>query len=170
MLERAFYDTVVFLLSLNQADPDHASCRSLLDVDSGTITWCITLSVITRAEATLDEYLDQLEQRSAMQGVDWREVQEDDIRAAMRRNRAVKERLERAGMQSRDIKQAFAAAWAQAVVLVTRDRDFFDPQDKGRRGRKKRGTAVSDLLREQLAIEPMFPAEALVRMRGEWSA
>jgi len=28
---RAFYDTVIFNLSLNKADADHEACRALLD-------------------------------------------------------------------------------------------------------------------------------------------
>src|SRR6185369_6100067 len=79
MPERAFYDTVIFALSINPADGDHVHCRALLDVDSGTITWCLVLSVITRGEATLHEYLDQLEQRCAMQGVEWLEVRQEEI-------------------------------------------------------------------------------------------
>jgi predicted nucleic acid-binding protein len=166
MPERAFYDTVIFALSINPADGDHLHCRALLDVDSGTITWCLVLSVITRGEATLHEYLDQLEQRCAMQGVEWLEVRQEDIGEAMRKKRVVKARLEQAGMQSRDIKQAFAAAWARAAVFVTRDRDFFDPQDKGRRGKKTRGTSVRNVLRDELSIDPMFPADALERLRA----
>jgi hypothetical protein len=41
-----------------------------------------------------------------------------------------------------------------------------DPHDKARRGSKKRGTAVRDLLRDQIGVEPMYPAEALARMRA----
>lgn len=166
MPERAFYDTVIFALSINRADADHDHCRALLDVDSGTITWCLVLSVITRGEASLHEYLDQLEQRCAMQGVEWLEVRQEDIGDVMRKKRAVKAQLEQAGMQSRDIKQAFAATWARAAVLVTRDRDFFDPQDKGRRGKKTRGTTVRDVLRDELSVHPMFPADALDRLRA----
>jgi predicted nucleic acid-binding protein len=166
MPERAFYDTVIFALSINQADEDHDPCRALLDVDSGAITWSIVLSVITRGEATLHEYLDQLEQRCAMQGVEWLEVRQEDLGEVMRKKRATKARLEQAGMHSRDIKQAFAAAWARAAVLVTRDRDFFDPHDKSRRGKKTRGTAVHDVLRDELSVHPMFPADALRRLRA----
>jgi predicted nucleic acid-binding protein len=166
MDDRAFYDTVVFVLSLNADDGDHPSCRDLLDIEGGGVTWCIVLSAITRGEATLHEYLSQLEQRCAAQGVEWRQVEQEHIKEAMKRSRAVKERLEQAGMQSRDIKQAFAAAWANAALLVTRDRDFFDPKDKGRRGKRGRGSSVRDLLRGELSVEPLFPADALTRLRA----
>jgi hypothetical protein len=166
MAERAFYDTVVFVLSLNPRDGDHAPCRDLLDVDSGKIAWCIVLSAITRGEATLHEYLNQLEQRCAVQGVDWLEVRQEHLAELIRKKRAVKAQLEQAGMQSRDIKQVFAAAWAQAIIFITRDRDFFDPKDKGRRGKKARGTSVRDLVRDELTVEPLFPADALQRLRA----
>jgi hypothetical protein len=161
MTTRAFYDTVIFELSLNHRDADHAPCRALLDVDGGTVAWCIVISAVTRGEATLHEYLNELERRCAMQGVEWLEVRSEDIGLGLRQKRPLKARLEQAGMQSRDIKQVFAAAWATAEVFVTRDRDFFDPKDKSRRGKKARGSSVRDLLRAELAIEPLFPVEAL---------
>jgi hypothetical protein len=161
MTARAFYDTVIFELSLNHRDVDHAPCRALLDVDGGAVAWCIVISAVTRGEATLSEYLDELERRCAMQGVEWLEVRSEDISATVRQRRPLKVRLEQTGMQSRDIKQVFAAAWAVVEVFVTRDRDFFDPKDKSRRGKKARGSSVRDLLRDELSIEPLFPAEAL---------
>jgi hypothetical protein len=103
MDERAFYDTVVFALSLNARDPDHAACSAL--VDAGTIRWCIVMSSITRGEATLHEYLNQVEQRCVAQGIVWIEVTQEQVGDALRRSRAVKAVLEQAGMQSKDIKQ-----------------------------------------------------------------
>lgn len=164
MAERAFYDTVVFALSLNTSDPDYAPCSSLLDVDGGAITWCIVISSITRAEASLREYLDQLELRCVAQGVAWMEVHQDQVSEALRAKRALKPRFEQAGMQSRDIKQIFAAAWARAEVLVTRDRDFFDPKDKRKKGKASLGTSVAKLLRDELGIAPLLPADALERL------
>ena len=163
--ERAFYDTVIFELSLNRQDPDHPACRELLDIESGGVAWGIVVSAITRGEASIREYLDQLELRCAQQGVEWVEVKQEQVAEAMRRARALKAALEQAGMQSRDIKQAFAAAWAKASVFVTRDRDFFDPKDKSRRGKKTRGSRVSDVLRDELDVEVMFPADALRRLQ-----
>src|SRR5262245_55731327 len=90
MSEHTFYDTVIFALSLNTVDRDHTSCRDLLDVDNGRIGWCIVLSAITRGEATLHEYLNQLEQRCAMQGVDWLEVGQESVGEMMRQKRAIK--------------------------------------------------------------------------------
>lgn len=166
MAERAFYDTVIFKLSLNRQDPDHEACRALLDVESGGVVWGIVISAITRGEAPIWEYLDQLEQRCALQGVEWIEVRQEEITEEMRRRaRSLKSALEQAGMQSRDIKQAFAAAWAKASVFVTRDHDFFDPKDKSRRGKKARGTKVSGVLREHLDVEALFPADALRKLR-----
>jgi hypothetical protein len=163
--ERAFYDTVIFELSLNRRDPDHPACRELLDVENGGVVWTIVVSAITRGEATIQEYLDQLELRCAQQGIEWVEVRQEQVMEAMRRARAIKATLEQAGMQSRDIKQAFAAAWANASVFVTRDRDFFDPKDKSRRGKKTRGSRVSSVLRDELDLEAMFPADALQWLR-----
>ena len=167
MAERAFYDTVIFALSLNTGDRDHDVCRSLLDTDSGQITWAVVLSAITRGEATLGEYLDQLEQRCSAQGIEWIEVPVAHIADGMRRKRVVKSRLEQAGMQSRDIKQVFAAAWGRARIFITRDRDFFDPKDKARRGKRTRGTSVRDVVRDELGVEPLFPADALRWLRME---
>ncbi len=166
MSERAFYDTVVFVLSLNAKDPDGPACGALLDIESGGVLWGIVLSAITRGEATLEEYLNQLEQRCALQGVEWVEVGQDQVSELMRKARALKSKLEQAGMQSRDIKQVFAASSGKAVVFVTRDRDFFDPQDKGQRGKKKRGTNVRDLIVKVLEIEPLFPVDALARLQS----
>lgn len=165
MAERAFYDTAIFMLSLNARDPDYSACRGLVDVDSGGVVWAIVLSDITRAESTLREYLDQLEMRCAQQGVAWVEVKQDEVKQAMRSKRALKPALEQAGMQAHDIKQAFAAAWAKARIFITRDRDFFDPKDKGRRGKKTRGTRVLDVLSGELDLEVMFPADALQTLR-----
>lgn len=161
---RAFYDTVIFLLSLNPRDVDSAACRGLLDVDSPSFTWSIIISAITRAEATLHEYLDQLEQRCALQGVEWIEVSQQAIAAVMKQQRQLKAELTRAGMQSHDIKQAFAATAARAALFVTRDRDFCDPKDKARRAKKAHGTAVSRLLEAELGLEVLFPTEARTRL------
>jgi hypothetical protein len=143
VVERAFYDTVIFVLSLNRRDPDHPACVELLAIESGGVTWSIAVSAITRGEATLREYLDQLELRCAQQGVEWVEVKQEQVAEAMRRARATKAALEQAGMQSRDIKQAFAAVWAKAIVFVTRDRDFFDPKDKAGAGRRRGAAACT---------------------------
>ena len=157
---RAFYDTVIFNLSLNKADADHEACRALLDIDSAAITWCIVISAITRGEASLDEYLDQLEQRCALQGVAWVEVSAPEIAAVAKIHRSLKAKLTSAGMQPPDIKQAFAAVGGRASLFVTRDRDFRDPKDKGQRGKKRRGTTVDNLLRDTLHLEVLFPIDA----------
>lgn len=157
---RAFYDTVIFVLSLNPADEDNAACRDLLDVDSPALTWAIIISAITRAEATIQEYLDQLEQRCALQGVEWVEVPQQTIAATMKGLRQLKAKLTRAGMQSHDIKQACAATAAKATLFVTRDSDFRDPRDKAQRAKKTPGTAVSKLLRAELGLEVLFPTDA----------
>lgn len=171
MLERAFYDTAIFLLSLNTADKDNKACRALLDIEGGGITWCIIISEISRGEATIREYLDQLEQRCALQGVEWIEVMLEDITGEVRKKPSLKRQLEQAGMQSRDIKQIFAAAWARSSILVTRDRDFIDPRNKRLRGRQKPGTAVFDVVLHHLAIEALFPVPALARLlRGSKGA
>lgn len=161
---RAFYDTVIFVLSLNKGDADSDACRALLDIDSPSLTWSILLSVITRAEATLHEYLDQLEQRCALQGVEWVEIPTSTIAATMKKQREVKARLGRAGMQSHDIKQVFAAVAGRAALFVTRDRDFFDPKDKARRSTKTPGSSVSKILTAELELEPLFPAPALAKL------
>lgn len=163
---RAFYDTVVFLLSLNQGDRDHEACRALVDVDRAAVTWSILISAITRAEASLHEYLDQLEQRCALQGVEWVEVSQREIAAEMKQRRPLKAELDRAGMQAHDIKQVFAAVSGRAGLLVTRDRDFLDPKDKSRRGKKGRGSAVSKQLQAELGLVVLFPREARERLLG----
>ncbi len=157
---RAFYDTVIFVLALNKGDPDHKPCQALLDIDSASLTWSIIISAITRAEATLHEYLDQLEQRCALQGVEWIEIPQTAIAATMKQRRQLKTKLDQAGMQSHDVKQVFAAVAGRAALFVTRDRDFFDPKDKARSAQKKRGTQVSKLLQAELGLEVLFPAEA----------
>lgn len=92
------------------------------------------------------------------------EVHQDQVSEALRAKRALKPRFEQAGMLSRDIKQIFAAAWARAEVLVTRDRDFFDPKDKRKKGKASLGTSVAKLLRDELGIRPLLPADALERL------
>lgn len=159
---RAFYDTVIFNLSFNKTDPDHEACAALLDIDG--ITWCIVISAITRGEASLDEYLNQLEQRCALQGVEWVEVSSSEIAAVAKEQLKLKTKLKAAGMQSPDIKQAFAANAGSSSLFVTRDRDFRDPKDKSQRGKKSRGTAVHKLLRETLALEVLFPTDAHARL------
>lgn len=161
---RAFYDTVIFNLSLNEADADYQACAALLDIDSAAITWCIVISAITRAEASLDEYLNQLEQRCALQGVEWVEVSSPEIAAVAQKQRSLKAKLIKAGMQSPDVKQAFAAVAGKASLFVTRDRDFRDPKDKGQRGKKSRGTAVHNLLRDMLDLAVHFPADAHAKL------
>ena len=163
---RAFYDTVIFLLSLNQGDRDHEACLALVDVDSAAVTWAILISAITRAEASLHEYLDQLEQRCALQGVEWVEVTQQEIAVEMKQRRQLKAELDRAGMQTHDIKQVFAAVAGRAELLVTRDRDFLDPKDKARRGKKARGSAVSKQLQAELGLAVLFPGEARAQLIG----
>ncbi|MBK7823673.1 hypothetical protein [Nannocystis sp.] len=155
---------MIFVLSLNQGDSHSEPCRALLDVDSPSLTWSIIISAITRAEATLHEYLDQLEQRCALQGLEWIEVPQTAIAATMKQQRQLKAKLDQAGMQSHDIKQVFAAVAGQAALFVTRDRDFFDPKDKAQRAKKSRGTAVSRLLQTELGLTALFPAEAHARL------
>lgn len=159
---RAFYDTNIFLLAINTADPDNKACHALLDID--TVTWRIILSAITRGEATLHEYLDQLEQRCALQGVEWVEVPQSAIAATIKQHKTLSAKLKQAGMQSVDIKQVFAAVAGDATLLITRDQDFLDPKDKARPGKKTRGNAVSKLLAGELDLEVLFPKAAQARL------
>ena len=161
---RAFYDTVIFVLSLNPADEDSAACRDLLDVDSPSLTWAIIISAITKAEATIQEYLDQLELRCALQGIEWVEVPQQTIAATMKGLSQLTAKLKQAGMESHDIKQAAAANAANAALFVTRDSDFRDPKDKVRRAKKAPGTAVSKLLRAELGLEVLFPTDAHAKL------
>lgn len=164
MAARAFYDTNIFVTAAGR-NPDAAerrACAALLEIEQ--VRWEIALSEISRAEATIREFLDALEIRCAAQGVPWIEVKMNEINAAMRQFPAFKRRLSQAGVQSRDLKQIFAALSASAQVLIARDQDFFDPRGKSQK--RSRGRVVADLVQEELGLEVLRPDEALRKLRA----
>jgi hypothetical protein len=159
MVELPFLDTCIFLLSLNEGDAAHKNCRALLDIER--IKWPVCLSAITRAEATISEYLDTLEVRCAVQGIDWIEVPMEKVKQVAKKYQALKKSLEKCGMQSRDIKQVFAASCASACLFVTRDLDFWDPVLKGGGGGR---TRVEAALMEAMSLKVVAPAAAIKRL------
>jgi hypothetical protein len=158
-----FYDTCVFELALNTSDRDHADCAAL--VDAGTITWPVSFSEISRAEAPFDEYLDRFLVQCIQNGVSCIEIKMDGIQATQRLHRDTKKALEYEGMQSRDIKQAFAARAANATILVTRDRDFNAPSLKSTKSKKASSGNVLKILRQELELLVAGPKEGLKALK-----
>ena len=157
---RVFYDTVIFILTKNANDKDHENCKKLFDTE--IIKWTVGFSVITRAESTINEYLDQLIVIFGFAGIDWVEVQEEGIKLAIKQKRPIFRTLEKLGVSSRDRRQIFAAFSMHASVMVTRDCDFFDPLQKALKGREKIPGRVSKVVENDLDIKVIFPPAAVI--------
>lgn len=155
MADRVFYDTCMFAVARDAKNP-------LLDLRR--VVWAIVLSEISYAEATITERLNELKVGCARQGIDFIVVKMAEIQVAMRRHRGVSRELAQLGMQSRDLKQVFAASSAQAILLITRDFDFLDPASKSKKNRSAPGQAVARLIRDGLDIEVLLPKAAVQRL------
>jgi hypothetical protein len=161
----SFYDTVVFVLSLNSTDPDYRFCAEL--VDARYIRWCVALSDVTLGESTVGVYVEKLLVEWAFQGIAFSQVTAAEIKAARKRHRGTLRKLEQMRLQSRDASQVAAAAHAAAQYLVTRDADFFDPSRKRTSGSAGgRPGKVAQVIRKELRIEVVLPREARARMDG----
>jgi hypothetical protein len=155
----AFYDTNIFVLSLNAADPDGTHCVKLLDANH--ICWRVGLSEITRGESSISEYVDELLSGFAAAGVDFIEVSEAEIKSKIKTKRDVKRKLEILGVSPRDARQAFAAFSMAADLLVVRDFDFRDPAFKARMSDGGRIGRVERLLSTAFGYKVAFPVDAL---------
>lgn len=162
----AFYDTVVFVLSLNTGDKDCPHCQALLDTSQ--INWSLAFSAISRAEAPIGELLDAFVTQCAFQGVDLREIDMPTITKSMKDKQNIKKRLTQTGMASRDIKQAFAASAAGCRAFITRDWDFKNPKNKVTRSGKN-NTTQNEILKE-FNLHVCLPHEARTHLHQGESA
>jgi len=128
MSEVAFYDTCVFILSLNESHRECLACQALLDV--ALIKWVIAFGEISKSESTISEFLDSFEVTCAQNGVNVISVSSRQADKFAKSIQGLKKKLRLLGFGGRDWKQLSGAASVKATTLITDDRDFWDPASK----------------------------------------
>lgn len=157
-VESAYYDSCIFLESLNAGHNEHEACCQL--VDASRISWRVSFSPeLTAAEATLQEYLDRFEVECASHGVDLHRVTPAAANAAARQNQALKRRLSKRGFRGNDWRHLMGAVASGAHALVTVDPDYWDPQNKAQAKAKRRLDNVKRAIEASLTVEIRLPSE-----------
>ena len=159
-VESAYYDTCIFLYSLNHQLAEHDMCQHL--VDPGRITWTVSFSPeLSKAEATIGEYLERFEIECARQGVDLRPMPTATGAAAAKKHLALKKTLNKYGFSGKDWRHLMAAVAAKVQVLVTVDKDYWDPRNKAQPHAGARLERVKNTIESSLPIEVRLPSEFL---------
>jgi hypothetical protein len=157
-VESAYYDTCVFLESLNERHPEHDACRDVVDVRR--ISWAVVLSPgLSSAEASIGEYLDRFEIECVGQGVTVRAMSRAAGQAVEGRHRALKRVLRQRGFSGKDWQHLMAATAAEAEVLLTTDPDYWDPHNKAQPGARKQSDRVKRLIEADLPLRVRLPSE-----------
>lgn len=160
----AFYDTCVFLCSIDGQATHHTHCEDL--VDAAQVKWSVALSELSYAEATVSRLIEAFEVACAQHGVIVVRVLALQIQQTKRSRRHDVKKLEKMGLSSGDIKQLFAAFYAGVAYFVTDDSDFWDPSVKSK-GRSARSStcAVYQFARRTFGLQVCDPAEAIGLLR-----
>lgn len=118
----AFYDTNIFLHAWNQNNAYSDSSRFLLDTE--IIVWDVALSEVTLGESSVQDRLNEFFVSCAQQGITYKKVSSEEIKATKSSNRPLVKKLEKAGMLAADLKQALAAIYFSCDCLISNDEDF----------------------------------------------
>lgn len=136
-----YYDTCIFLHSLNTANKFHAHSRKILSVSE--ITWIVSFSRdIIISEAPIKEMIDQFEIDCARNGITYYMPTFNDAKRISKVRAQDKKALRKMGFCGTDWSHLCAAIAVSAAALVTNDEDFFDPANKSNPGMHKRSTKV----------------------------
>jgi hypothetical protein len=155
---RVYYDTCVFLLQRNTAHPQCVACAELLDVSR--IKWSVLYGELSRSEAPIGELLDAFEIACAQAGVQVNYISVDRAQEAAKVNSSLKRHLKKFGFHGRDWKHLMAALAGKTQLLLTDDRDFWNPAAKAAAGRPPDGP-VRQLIRKRLGIGIELPSSGL---------
>lgn len=159
-LETAYYDTCVFLESLNEEHGECNACRDLLDVPK--ISWDVNFcGELSSAESSAGELIDNFEVECASHGVSVNRIPVSEAKALAKEYRGLKKLLTQRSFGNRDWTHLMAAVASGSKVLCTTDPDFWDPRNKVNRKAKVRQVQVQNAIEEALPIEIRLPSEAL---------
>ena len=157
-VESAYYDSCIFLESLNPQHEEHGACCRLVDVPR--ISWRVAFSPqLTTAEASLREYLEGFEIQCAAHGVDVRRMSPAAAAAAAKEHQELKKKLEQRGFRGGDWKHLMAAVASEAGVLVTVDPDYWDPRNKSQPKAKSRLDGVKRSIESSVGVRIRLPSE-----------
>jgi hypothetical protein len=160
-VESAYYDTCVFLESLNTDHPECDACCRLLDPQH--VRWKISICrELIDAESTIREFLDRFEIICAANGVTLSNVPVASARSLGRDHKNLKRSLRQLGLEKNDWTHLMAAIAASAQCLCTTDPDFLDPANKRTPRARKKQTRVRDAIEGDLDLDILLPSELLV--------
>jgi len=156
----AYYDTCIFLESLN---PTHDECPHCVDLlDTAKVRWKIALCrELSISESTAREFIERFEVDCALNGVNITSVTTAEARKIAKKNRDLGRSLKQLGFGSNDWTHVAAAAAAGVNCLCTVDSDFLDPANKSTPKAKRKKTRVKDAIEERFPIRVRLPSEFL---------
>ena len=159
-LESAYYDTCIFLASLNDDHQESEACGRLLDVPR--ISWTVSLCPeLSAGESAAQEYIQRFEIECASHGVELMPVAPAAAAATSKKHLGLKKLLVQRGFGARDWKHLMAAATADAKVLLTVDPDFWDPRNKAQPDARRRVVEVKKAIESCLPLKIRLPSEAI---------
>ena len=159
-LDSAYYDTSVFLQSLNSEHDEHEASKRLLD--ARRITWSVGICVeLSSAESTAAEYIEKFEVECASSGINFIRVSNEESRRVSRRHVPLKRKLSECGFAGRDWLHLMSAVVCGSRALCTTDLDFWDPSNKANPKARKRKVFVQRQIEDSLPIKILLPSEAI---------
>src|SRR6266853_923233 len=109
----AYYDTCIFLESLNETHRESGGCKDLLT--PSLISWVVQICAeLSKGESTAAEFIDNFEVDCAANGVHLMRVSLVAARRTAKRHVALKKSLSRRGFTSRDWIHLMAATASRA--------------------------------------------------------
>lgn len=159
-MKSAYYDTCVFLVSLNGSHKEQGSCSDLLNVT--TISWPVRICTeLIVCESSVEEFVRNFETHCVAHGVEIRDIDITDANAIGKKHQRLKKILKQKGFGGRDWTHLMAAVVSDSDFLCTVDSDFWDPENKANKKAKKQKCGVKSEIEKCLPIQVTLPSELL---------
>jgi hypothetical protein len=159
-LQSAYYDTCIFLECSNLTHRECKACQALLNVEqiSWTVSFCTELSA---GESSAGELIDRFEVACASYGVTVIVVRLADANRLTRRHVALRQRLLKQGLTTRDWRHLMAAVVSNSRTFCSTDADFWDPANKRNPNATRPSHAVRKQIEAGLPIAIRLPSEVV---------
>lgn len=157
-VDSAYYDTCVFQQSFNAAHPEHEASKTL--VNPAKIKWLVSFcGDLSRAEATVSEYLNYFEVECARNGVVLKAITLGEAKKVSKPHAHLRKRLFAMGFSQNDWNHLTAAVAAGVRFLCSVDPDFWDPANKANPKAKHPGKRAKKDIEHSLALKIRLPSE-----------
>lgn len=160
MAKSAYYDSCVFLNSLNMTHKEYKSCSHI--VDAANIQWLVYFcSELISSETTASELLVAFEISCASAGAVCFDVSAEDGKKQSKKRLPLKRALAKLQLKSRDFLHLMCAVHAGAESLITVDPDFWDASNKATPKSSVKKVATKNVIEKSLPIKICMPSEFL---------